>query len=53
VDVYAAVGVIVGAAVVAIVLAATNGPILLALLPLVIGAAVLTFLQVNRDGEAG
>ena len=49
---YAAVAIIVGAAVIAIVLAATGGPILLALLPLVIGAVVLTFLQVSRDGEA-
>ena len=50
---YAVVIVIAAAAVVAIVLAAAGGPIVLAVLPLAIGAGVLAFLQVYKRREAG
>jgi hypothetical protein len=49
--VYAVIGVIAAAAVVAVVLAAAGGPIVLAILPLVLGAGVLVLFQTYKRRE--
>ena len=50
---YAVIGVIAASAVVAVVLAAAGGPIVLAILPLLLGVGALVFSQTVKRRESG